>query len=62
LDQHGVDAALRAAQRADELLAEGDVDGNAVWRRILVAVEELRRGLRDGDPLQAAARGPWSSQ
>jgi hypothetical protein len=25
IDQHGEDAALRAAQRADELLEEGDV-------------------------------------
>jgi hypothetical protein len=62
MDQHGDDAALRAAQRADDLLEEGDVDGNAVWRRILAAVEELRRGRREGEPLQAAARGPWSSQ
>jgi hypothetical protein len=45
------DAALRAAQRADELLEEGDVDGSAAWRRILAAVEELRRGRRRGEPL-----------
>jgi len=51
MDQHGDDAALRATQRADELLKEGDVDGNAVWRRILAAVEELRRGRREGEPL-----------
>jgi hypothetical protein len=50
-DQHGEHAAFRAAQRADELLEEGDVDGNAVWRRILADVEELRRGRRDGEPL-----------
>ena len=47
MDQHGEDAALRAAQRADDLLEEGDVDGNAVWRRILADVEELRRGRRE---------------
>ena len=28
-----------------------DVDGAAVWRRILAAVEELRRGLREDEPL-----------
>jgi hypothetical protein len=44
IDQHGEDAVLRAAQRADELLEEGDGDGSAVRRRILAAVEELRRG------------------
>jgi hypothetical protein len=32
-----------AAQRADELFAEGDLDGAAVWRRILHAVEELQQ-------------------
>jgi hypothetical protein len=51
VDQHGEDAALRADQRADELLKEGDVDGNAVWKRILVAIGELQRGPREGDPI-----------
>jgi hypothetical protein len=32
-----------AAQRADELFEEGDLDGAAVWKRILRAVEELPR-------------------
>jgi hypothetical protein len=49
INQHGEDAALRAAQRADALLEEGDVDGSAVWRRIVAAVEELRRGRREGE-------------
>jgi len=35
IDQHGEDAALRAAQRADELLEEGDVEGNSVGCRNL---------------------------
>ena len=34
---------LVAAQRADELLAKGDVEGCAVWKRILAAVDELTR-------------------
>ena len=46
IDQHGEDAGLRATQRADELLKDGDVDGSAVWRRILAAVKELWRGRR----------------
>ncbi len=41
--QHGPDAPIHAAMRADELLEAGDLDGVAVWRRILQAVEELGR-------------------
>ena len=41
--RHGADAFIVAAQRADELLDEGDLDGVAVWKRILHAVEELQR-------------------
>ena len=37
------DASLVAAKRADELLAEGNTDGCAVWRRIHKAVAELSR-------------------
>ena len=43
IDQHGADAPIRAAQRADELLARGDVEGQAVWKRILRAIEALTR-------------------
>jgi triphosphoribosyl-dephospho-CoA synthetase len=38
--RHGADATVVAAKRADELLADGDVDG---WKRILAAVNELSR-------------------
>jgi hypothetical protein len=48
IDQHGEDAAIPAAQRADELLDEGDMDGASDWRRIIEAAGELRRGLREG--------------
>jgi len=41
--RHGSDAALVAAQRADELLEAGDIDGCAIWKRILAAVAELAR-------------------
>jgi hypothetical protein len=34
IDQHGDEAALQAAQRADELLEDGDLEGSVVWRRI----------------------------
>ena len=43
LREHGGDAPLVAAQRADKLLARGDVEGQVVWKRILKAVEQLQR-------------------
>jgi len=41
--QHGDDAAIVAAQRADELLERGDLEGQRVWKRIVSAVRELKR-------------------
>ncbi len=40
---HGQDAPIHAAMRADAMLEKGDVDGCAVWKRIVTAVEELQR-------------------
>ncbi len=40
---HGQDAPIEAAMRADAMLDKGDLDGYAVWKRILRAVEELQR-------------------
>ncbi len=40
--QHGEDAPIEAAMRADAVLEAGDLDGYAVWKRILRAVEELQ--------------------
>ncbi len=39
--RHGEDAPIHAAMRADAMLEKGDLDGCAVWKRILRAVEEL---------------------
>jgi len=41
--RHGAGATLVAARRAEELLAEGDLDGHAIWKRIVAAVNELTR-------------------
>ncbi len=41
--RHGPDAPIHAAMRADAILEKGDLDGYAVWKRILRAVEELQR-------------------
>ncbi len=43
IKQHGQDAPIEAAMRADAMLEAGDLDGCAVWKRILRAVEELQR-------------------
>ena len=34
IKQHGGEAPIHAAMRADELLEAGDMDGKAVWMRI----------------------------
>ncbi len=44
--EHGEDAALEAAQRADAMLEKGNMEGAAVWRRVLKAVEEMQRKER----------------
>jgi len=49
LAQHGEDAPIHAAMRADELLDAGDIDGQAVWKQILAAIEELLSGDRPED-------------
>ena len=51
IDRDGKRAALRAVQRADHLMDEGDFDGVAVWRQIGEAVEELTRGPREDEPV-----------
>ena len=48
VDQHGDDAAIHAAMRADELLDEGDLDGAATWRRVIDAIKELENAVPDG--------------
>ncbi len=43
IKQHGEAADIEAAMRADECLAAGDMEGEAVWLRVVKAVEELRQ-------------------
>ncbi len=49
IDQHGQDAILEAALRADELLDQGDLDGQRVWMRIRAAVVELLGERPEGE-------------
>ena len=52
IDQHGDEAPIHAAMQADAMLDEGDLDGAAVWRRIVAATEELLRTKpRHGAPV-----------
>ncbi len=43
IEQHGEADDIETAMRADERLAAGDMEGEAVWLRIVKAVEELRQ-------------------
>lgn len=38
--EHGDQATIEAAQRADAMLAVGDLDGTAAWLRVLKAIRE----------------------
>ncbi len=49
IEQHGEDAPIEAAMRADECLAAGDMEGEAVWLRIVKAIEELTSEKRPMD-------------
>ncbi len=42
IKQFGDAADIEAAMRADERLAAGDMEGEAVWLRIVKAIEELQ--------------------
>jgi len=41
INKHGVDAAVFAAMRADELLAEGDLQGSRTFQRIVQKINAL---------------------
>jgi hypothetical protein len=43
IEQFCDDASVRAAMRVDALLADCDLDGLRVWKRILGAIQEIRR-------------------
>jgi hypothetical protein len=41
--EHGDEADLVAAQRADSFLEAGDIDGQMIWKRLLKAIKEIQR-------------------
>ncbi len=46
--QHGPDAPIHAAMRVDAMLDKGDLDGYAVWKRILRAIKDLTEDRPEG--------------
>ncbi len=42
IKRHGQDAPIHVALRADAMLDKGNLDGYAVWKQILRAVEEFQ--------------------
>ena len=49
IKQYGDAADIEAAMRADELMDAGDMEGEAVWLRIVKAIEELLSEERPDD-------------
>ena len=49
IKQHGDAADIEAAMWADELMEAGDMEGEAVWIRIVKAIEELLSEERPDD-------------
>ena len=43
IEQHGDEASIHAAMKADAMLERGDMDGRAVWLRIVDAITDLQR-------------------
>ena len=42
VEEHGEEAPIEAALSATAMLEKGDLDGYAIWKRILLAVKELQ--------------------
>ena len=43
IDKHGGDADVIAIKRATKMLDDGDVDGYAVWKRIVNAIKDMKQ-------------------
>jgi len=48
IQQHGEEASIQAAMKADEMLAQGNLDGKAVWLGVIKAIEELQASEPEG--------------
>ncbi len=43
IEQHGDEAPIHAAMKADAMLERGDMDGRSVWLRIVGAIRDMQR-------------------
>lgn len=41
IEEHGLDAPIHAAMRADQLTEEGDLDGSLTWLAIIRRINQL---------------------
>ncbi len=48
IERYGEDASIHAAMSADAMMEKGDLDGYAVWKLIMRAVDELEAKERPG--------------
>jgi hypothetical protein len=49
INQHGSGAEFVAAQRADQMIGCGNAEGEAMWKKILVAIRELQKRPPPGE-------------
>jgi hypothetical protein len=42
IQRYGSNAEMEAAERADELLEKGDIEGAVAWKRIMAAIDQLQ--------------------
>ncbi len=49
MDKHGGEVSIHAAMKADAMLDKGDMEGKAVWLRVVKAVEKLLATKRRDD-------------
>jgi hypothetical protein len=59
IGEHGDQAAIEAAQRADARLEKGDMNGKMVWLRVLRAVRELQDRERAAHGRSAVKAQNW---
>lgn len=43
IEEHGLDAPIHAAMRADELMEQADLDGSFIWQTITHRISRLLR-------------------
>ena len=43
IKEHGDEASIHAAMKADAMLQRRDMDGRAVWKRIVNAINDMKR-------------------